>query len=303
MFKRTLSALAVGAALAAVSMSPAQALQITAGKYKITLDGYAIGTAGYGTVDGTACNTVASCTTKASSPAGTDSDVAGILSVASINNLATGQDEYVRGTSSTLDGRSVGPYLTGVFSGLEDFFVDVDVAGVPPGGTDSVITTTAYALGGGFKIFENSANYDPSTGPGGLGSNLDLFQYAGISGGSLFLSGIFAPGILASNNTATYITKYTDSSPSGSGQGYLDFTGGWALSAFDTNAEQNSNGGFNDALLKITFSPTTLPWQQFVSGDVSGSIKNVPEPGSLALMSLALLGLGATTMRRRNKKD
>lgn len=301
MFKRTLSAMAVGAVLMAGSMSSAQAIEIRAGNYKINFDNFDVGTTGYGNTSGVKCTTVAECDAAASNKAtGTTSDTAGVLSVASISNLTTGLDEYVRGTASTLNGLVVGPYLTGVFGGLNDYLVEVQT-----GVTGAF--TNALAQGGTFSIFSNSANWDPTQGPTGPGINLDAGQYAGITGGNLFLSGVFAAGVVAGNTQATYLTSYNNATIGGQGQGFLDFTGGAALPYFDTNGAVNQNGGLNDAYLTVTYdnlggAASALGWSVKSVAQISGATQNVPEPGSLALISLAMLGLAATTARRRNKK-
>ena len=306
MFKRTLSAMAVGAVLIAGSMTSAQALEITAGNYKIIFDNFDVGTVGYGNTAGIKCNTVAQCDAipglnKAN---GTASDTAGILSVASISNLNNGQDMYVRGTSSTLaNGVVVGPYLTGVFSNLNDYFVQV-VPGEEPGD----LFTSTKSVGGNFSIFSNASNWTPANGPTGAGSDLDNLKYAGISAGSLFLTGNFAAGaVIKGDAVSSYTTTYNNLTIAGQGQGYLDFTGGVAYPFFNTNSTVNLNGGMNDAFLTVTYDNALnaagqLGWDVKSSGQISGTIQNVPEPGSLALISLAMLGLGATTARRRSKK-
>jgi len=303
MFKRTFLAVAAGAAMVLGSMGSANALEITAGNYKITFDNYDVGTTGYGNTAGVKCTTVAECNAISTNQAnGSLSDTAGILSVASINNISNGVDEYIRGTASSLsNGVVVGPYLTGIFSGLNDFFVEVQTS------TVTGASTTALATGGMFSIFSNSSNYAPEVGPTGAGSDLDALQYAGISDGVLFLSGMFANGAaLAGNDEASYVTTYKNTTLAGNGQGFLDFTGGVALSYFDTNKALNVNGGYNDAFLTVTYDDSNgvasrLGWDVKSVGQIAGDTQEVPEPGSIALISLAMLGMGAVT-RRRNKQ-
>lgn len=303
MFKRTFLATAIGAAMVLGSMGSANALEITAGNYKFIFDNYDVATTGYGDTTGVKCTTVAECNAVATNKAnGTMSDSAGILSVASINNISTGQDEYTRGIASTLGGITVGPYLTGVFSGLNDFYVEVQ---------NSLVTgasTTALSTGGIFSIFSNSANYDPTHGPTGAGVDLDGLLYPGVSDGStLFLSGVFANGGVLAGSDASYVTTYKNSTVAGNAQGFLDFTGGVAQSYFDNDGLTNVNGGKNDAFLTVTYDnvngvASDLGWDVKSSGQISGELTNdVPEPGSIALISLAMLGLGAVT-RRRNKQ-
>ena len=302
MFKRTFLATAIGAAMMLGSVGSASAIEITSGNYKITFDNFDSGTVNYGSTAGVKCTTVAACNAVAGiiQAPGSTSDTAGILSVASISNLANGLTEYVRGTASTLGGVSVGPYLTGIFGGLNDYFVEVGTLG----GNSQ---TLANAVGGFFSIYSNNTDWDPTLGPTGAGVNLNTATYAGITGGSLFLGGNFAAGaILAGDSTTSYTSLFNNAGTSGSGQGYLDFTSGYALPFFNTNSASNNNGGKNDAFLTVTYdnqenAATDLGWTVKSAAQVAGAVNAVPEPGSIALLSLAMLGMGAVT-RRRNKQ-
>ena len=303
MIKPSFKAHAAAALLALGAVTSASALSLTAGNYKITLDNFDSGTT-YTSAVGNVCNTVATCNAAAAPPApgslgsvNTSADTMGIFSVAAISNLTTGQTEYIRGTTSTLGGVTFGPFLTGVFGNLSDFFVENTFSSIT-----NITTTTALAQGGTFSLFSNAADYNPTSGPGVVVGTKDLnaLMYPGISGGSLFLQGNFAAGAAVVGSTASYLTQYNNASLAGNGQGFLDFTGGSALSFFDTNSLTNVNGGTSDAFFTVTFDDaggeaSSLGWTVKSVAQISGQI---PEPGSLALVSLALLGLGFSARRK-----
>lgn len=303
MIKAKFSTLAAAAVLALGTIGTASALTLTAGNYKITFDNYDSGTL-YGNVAGTLCNTVASCDAAAVLPAAgsigsvnTSADTMGILSVLAIQNIQTGAVEYIKGTASSIGGVNVGPYLTGVFGNLADQAVEVQ-CGI------TGCTTTAVATGGGFKIFSNNADWDPTLGTTG-GGDLNAYAYApSISGGQLFLEGDFVPGVLGAGGFAastTYLTTYNNQGVAGNGSGYINFTGGAAETFFATQTLTTNLGTNADAFLTVTFDNASgnLPadWLVKSSGQVTGALE-IPEPGSLALVALAMLGLGAATRRR-----
>jgi len=292
------------AALTIGTVGAAQSLTITSGNYKITLDNYDAGTL-YGSSAGIKCNgNTAACdaaaflqSTGSVGSVNPNADTMGILSVALIQNVTTGQVSFTKGTGGTIGSVTVGPYLTGIFANLQDHTVEV-TCGL------TGCTTTALAQGGGFKLFSNAIDWNPAFGSVG-GGDLNAYTYSGISGGSLFLEGNFTPGVTSVDPLATYLTSYNNSGVSGNGSGYLNFTGGAAQAFFDTNSVATNLTGVNaDALLSVTFfggtstNPLPADWLVISAGQATGNIE-VPEPGSLALATLALLAMGAVTQRRR----
>jgi len=77
---------------------------------------------------------------------------------------------------------------------------------------------------------------------------------------------------------------------SGNGAGFLDVTGGLAMSNFDTNSKNNgADLQFNSSFLQAALNVPGFPL--FGSLDLSGD--TIPEPTSIALIALGLLGFAA----------
>ena len=287
MLKSKLATAAAALALSFGAIGSVQAAVILAGDFKITINNYDKGTLYGATSTGVVCNTVGTCDTAAAPAAfGASSvDTSGIFSIASITQISSGAATYTLGQG--------GKYYTGVFGGLQDSFVESLC-----GSTGCDITTLSKDAGY-WAIYENTADYDPTHGP----STLPGGTYAGITGGTMMVSGTFGAGVLAGSN-ATYLSSYKKNSISGTGSAFMDVTrdsGAWA-NMVDSNQQLDMNGNYHDLYMEVVYSPkpagTANGWTVVSSGQITGNA--VPEPGTMALAGLALLGAGLASRRRKS---
>lgn len=300
MNKKLISALVAGLALSAVAPAHAFSLGGYSGPVTFKLAG-----ADVGALYSATCSSSAGCDAVQIGGAGNilggngTEDSWGIFQVTAVLD-AVNNTLWTQGTG--------GEYIVGKFGGL------TDVA--------STVTTSkqyTWSTGGSFEMFLTGN----STLISGLIAGAPAASTRTAVTGSSFLSGVFSgtadanvggclgsdpvadlfgcpPGQLWQTNTAS--NEFGASTKTLNSIGYMDFTAGGYLAMFEPLTIPDAAGDLQDANFFFNWDKTnttvgtgwTVPYQ----GDVYTGV--IPEPGSMALAGLSLMGLAA--LRRRKQQ-
>ncbi len=300
---------AVGIACGTIAAPSAQAITFTNTPYigfiDIDIFGFDSGTTGYAPTgfdpfgpaaqSGVSCSTVAGCDGVAGSPAVSgigSEDTWGVIRVNRIQDIAA-NDLWVASATEQ---------LYGMFYGFADKVVEWSTSN---GG--GVFNFKTWSTGGTVKLWEHGAVIsdfgDVLGGSAGPLNRTAADGYLGngttqLNNGTPWLVLTAAPGQSEYAGT-TLESGFSSTNASGSSDFYADVSGGTAASLF-YDAQPDENGVNRDFYIRNVNTLSGRGTWTVRADTASSSAAAIPEPGSMALVGLGLMGLAG--LRRRKQQ-
>ncbi len=157
--------------------------------------------------------------------------------------------------------------------------------------------TTIGSVGGYAEIWmDTSPDFDASLGAAGRSDGGDPSHYDGVTDDGTLLLALSPVAQNAADHTL--ITSFNFGTLTGSGTMYLDVTGGAWASQFDTDGELfDSDVFFQFTSNANTGGEAVGDWT--VRGDGRGEANIIPEPTTMLMFGVGMLGAGVVRRKRK----
>ena len=180
------------------------------------------------------------------------------------------------------------PEITVFFWGFDDDYIAV------PDPISAI--TTIGSKGGHIEVWQDaSPDYAPGQGTAGRSNASDPSFYNTATDDGTLLLDLVPVAQNASNHTL--VSTFNFNSLAGSGSVYLNAVGGTWQSMYDTNSQLFGSDFLFSYNVVANTGPTIANWVVKGSGNVYGDV--IPEPASMSLLGMGILGLVGALRKKR----